>query len=94
MIRVHCHPDYESDPAAWPYLSEDTTYHDFETATAAAVTPNGSLILTRVEVRQVSNPANLSETRTEISNPQLVAILPEGMWGPVEPFDDDGQSES
>jgi hypothetical protein len=80
MIRVQMHP---KGSAAVIDISED-----FD-ATSAQVGGDGSLVLAKVEVRYArENPADLSSKfRTEISNPQLVAIIAPGQWGRVDNLD-------
>jgi len=78
MIRVYRHP-FGAD--GWPYMKE---FEDFD-ATAAMSGADGSLILTHQTMREVRDPANLAAPpRIEVSNPQLVTILAEGLWGRVD----------
>ena len=67
---------------------------DFD-ANSAQEQVGGGLLLCRVEFRQVRDAGNLSQVRTEISNPQLVRLIAAGCWTEVEnlDLDDDDREE-
>lgn len=62
-------------------------------ANAAQEQVGGGLLLTHVEVRQVTDPSNIKATRMEVSNPQLVRLIAAGCWTEVENLDLDDDAE-
>jgi hypothetical protein len=57
-------------------------------ANLAQATPSGALLISRVEFREVRDPSNLTAPpTTQVSNPQLVAIIAAGCWTRVDNLD-------
>lgn len=75
-------------------LMADGSARDVD-ANSIACMASGDLQLSRVDVRFVSDPANLGKPpRQEVSNPQLVSLLAQGTWHEVINLDLEPASEA